>query len=195
MRYLACYRSLFWRLPCFAPLRAALAWQPDPDQFLPDERPVAPRWLRPLFVQRWVGQAVAERAAWLEAHLCLEPYRFGNDSLPDWHETALLRYAGVSLRGLSEEGLCWVWGMEVERLLRLAQVSPGELGQGAWLAAALAASEHVAQVYLEWRRRYKATRARAIVREQLQRFLDWRSPYEPLQTEEAPRALAAAVTP
>ena len=172
MRYLACYRSLFWRLPWSAPLRSALPWQPDPAQFLPDAPPVAPRWLRPLCVQRWVGQAVAQRGAWLEQHLCLDPYRFGNDSLPDWHETALLRYAGQSLRGLSEEALGWVWGMEVERLLRLAQLPPGELGEGAWLAAVLAASEHVAQVYHEWRRRCGAMRARAIVREQLQRFLE-----------------------
>ena len=179
MRYQTGCRALFWRLPWSAPLRAALPWQADPDQFPAGEPlPLAPGWLRPLCVQRLVGQAVAERAAWLEQHLCLDPYRFGRESEPDWHETNLLRY-GRCLGRLREEAQRWLLGMEVERLLRLVQLSPSELGQGAWLAATLAASEHVAQVYQVWRRRYKAARAREMLCEELQRFLAWRSPQEP----------------
>ncbi len=193
MRYQNKYLALFWRLPWSAPLRAALPWQADPDRFTTTERPVVPRWLRPLFVQRLVGQAVAERAAWLEAHLCLEPYRFGRESEPDWHETNLLRY-GRCLGRLSEDLQRWVLGMEVERLLRLVQLSPSELGQGAWVAGVLAACEHVAQVYQVWRRRYRAARAREMLHEELQRFLDWRSPAEP-ETNETPPLVEAMVTP
>lgn len=194
MRYQTCYRSLFWRLPWSAPLRAALSWQADPDQFPADAPiPVVPGWLRPLWVQRVVGQAVAERAAWLEEHITLDPYRFGRESEPDWHETNLLSY-GRCLGRLNEEMQRWMLGMEVERLLRLVQLSPSELGQGAWVAAVLAACEHVGQVYHVWRRRYKAARAREMLREELQRFLDWRSPAEP-EANDTPVPLEIAVTP
>lgn len=175
MRYLACYRSLFWRLPWSAPLRSALAWQPDPAQFLPDDAPPAvPQWLRPLCVQRWVGQAVAARAAWLAEHVVLDPYCFGRGSLPGWHATNLLTYDPRNLRALSEVWLRYLLGMEIERLLRLVQTPASELGEGAWLAAVLAASEHIAQVYHQLRRRYHAKAARAILREELRAFLDWR---------------------
>ncbi len=101
MRYLSCYRSLFWRLPWSAPLRSALDWQPDPDQFLPDDDPPAvPKWLR------------------------------------------------------------YLPGMEIGRLLRLVQTPASEPGEGAGLAAVLAASEHIAQVYHHLRRRCKAQAAR-----------------------------------
>lgn len=174
MRFLVSHRAVFWRLPWSAPLRAALSWQADPAQF-PDDAPppVAPRWLRPLCVQRLVGYAIADRAAWLATHLCLEPYRFGRESEPDWHECNLLTYDRRNLREMGEPWLRWMLGMEVERLLRLAQVSPSELGESAWLAGVMAASEHVAQVYHELRRRHKAARARAILREELRDFLTW----------------------
>jgi hypothetical protein len=169
------HRAIFRRLPWSAPLRSALSWQPDPAQF-PDDAPLpdAPRWLRPLCVQRMVGRAVAQRAAWLASHLCLDPYRFGRESEPDWHECNLLTYDRRNLRELSERSPRWLLGMEVERLLRLVQLSPSERGEAAWLAGVLAASEHVALVYHELRRRYKAARARAILREDLAAFVTWR---------------------
>ena len=122
MRFLVSHRAVFWRLPWSAPLRAALSWQADPAQF-PDDAPppVAPRWLRPLCVQRLVGHAVAQRAAWLATHPCLEPYRFGRESEPDWHECNLLTYDRRNLREMGEPWLRWMLGMEVERLLRLVQ--------------------------------------------------------------------------
>ena len=176
MRFLASHLAVFWHLPWSAPLRAALSWQADPAQF-PDDAPppVAPPWLKPLCVQRLVGYAIADRVAWLATHPCLEPYRFGRESEPDWHECNLLTYDRRNLREMGEPWLRWMLGMEVERLLRLAQTSPSELGEAAWLAGALAASEHVAQVYHELRRRYKAARARAIVREELRDFLAWQN--------------------
>jgi hypothetical protein len=133
-----------------------------------------------------VGQAVAQRTAWLTHHLCLDPCRFGRESEPDWHECNLLTYDRRNLRKLGERSLCWLLGMEVERLLRLAQVSPAEPGIAAWLAGVLAASEHVDQVYHELRR-YKAARARAILRGELAAFLSWQgdSPAQGATTGEA----------
>jgi hypothetical protein len=87
-----------------------------------------------------VGQAIAQRIAWLNHHLCLEPYRFGRESEPDWHEYNLLTYDRRNLREMGERSLRWMLGMEVERLLRLAQISPAELGEAAWLVGVLAAS-------------------------------------------------------
>lgn len=173
MLYLSSYLAVFWRLPWSAPLRSALTWQTEALPQTLAAPPEAPRWLRPLCVQRMVGRAIAARAAWLAQHSCPAPYRFGNDSLPDWSKVGLLRYDCRILRAMSDEPLLWMFGMEVERVLRLILTSPAELGEGAWLAALLGASEHIAQVYHELRRRCKAMRARAILREELQRFVEW----------------------
>jgi hypothetical protein len=134
-----------------------------------------------------VGQAVFARAAWLEEHPSAAPYRFGNDSDPCWSRTAQQPYARPSLRALSDAGLIWSLGMEVERLLRLTQTSPALLGQCAWVAAILGASAHVAQVYHELRRHYHAPRARAMLREALRWFVE--------EQAEAARPLVAAAAP
>jgi hypothetical protein len=168
------YFPVFWLLPWSAPLRAAAGWLSElawPDSASPV--PAAPRWLRPLCVQRMVGRAVAERARWLKQHPCLNPYRFGDDSDPGWDETTLLTYDRRCLRDLSEASVRWLFGVEVERILRLIQTSPALLGEGAWVASLLAACEHIAQVYHELKRRHKAMQARATLREELRLFLEW----------------------
>ena len=172
MVFVNAYLVVFWCLPWSAPLRAALSWQPALLS-CPSMPPAAPRWLRPLCVQRWVGQAVANCVAWVRAQDGLVCYRFGNDSAPDWHPVNLERYSWRALHALCEEDLRWLLGMEIERRLRLALTPPEELGVGAWVAASLAACEHVAQVYHEFRRRVGARRARAIVREELGALLAW----------------------
>jgi len=173
MVFQSVYLAVFWLLPWSAPLRAALAWGPDPDRFPPVGPPIAPRWLKPLCVQRWVGQAVAARVAWLRQQGGAAPYRFGEDSLPEWHPFHLERYVWRPLHELEETSLRWLLGMEVERLLRLIDLPPQEIGEGAWVAASLAVYAHVAQVYHELRRRYKTRRAREIVREELRLFETW----------------------
>jgi|GEM_PF-2168014 len=151
--------AVFWLLPWSAPLRAALVYHPDPDRFPPSSLPpLAPRWLKPLCVQRWVGQAVAAHLAWRAAHPDRWPYRSGEDSLPEWQEGNLGRYVGRYLGGFAEAELRWLLGMEVERRRRLALLSPAERGEGAWVACMLAVHLHVAQVYRALRRRYRALR-------------------------------------
>src|SRR5262245_35760196 len=58
----------------------------------------------------------------------------------------------------------------VERLLRIADAEPALVGLTAWTCAALCACEHLAQLYTELKRRYKAAQARALVQAELRRF-------------------------
>ncbi len=53
------------------------------------------------------------------------------------------------------------------------QEPPGLVGDDDWTRATLGASEHLAQVYHELRRRHNAARARCIVREALRCFVAW----------------------
>jgi hypothetical protein len=139
MLFLAVDLVAFWLMPWSAPFRRACLW------FTPDTQPLqgrqpdkdAPKWLRPLFLQRWVGQAVAARLAWLQAHPEADPYRFGHESEPAWVAAAWASYDRRCLRELSEKTLLWIFGMEVERLLRIAQEAPALVGQGVWTKAAL----------------------------------------------------------
>ena len=87
---------------------------------------------------------------------------------------------------MSDGLLLWCVGLEVERLLRVAQDHPSLVGQMVWTGAALSASEHIARFYAELKRRHKATRARALVREELRRFVAWK---EDEQTADAPDGL------
>jgi hypothetical protein len=172
----------FWYARWAAPLRSACVALPEPPLPRPDPLPKAPRWLRPLCVQRLIGQAVAERAAWYRVHSDLTPiYYFDNESEPCWGEVAAVSYDRECLRELKEGTVRWILGMEIERLLRIVQVVPApaargsaEVGMDAWMRAVLGVCEHVSQLYDELKRRHKAMRARAIVREELLSVLHWR---------------------
>ncbi len=166
----------FWYAPWAAPLRAAIAAPTEPPVSRPDPLPKPPRWLRPLCVQRMVGKAVAARVAWQRAHRDQAPdYQFGNESEPEpyWTEIATFSYDPVCLAELSDYRLRWILGMEAERLLRIAQVAPAEVGGVTWTLAVLGVCEHVADLYAELKRRHKAMPARASVREVLAQVLGW----------------------
>ncbi|HLW03073.1 MAG TPA: hypothetical protein VKT82_30760 [Ktedonobacterales bacterium] len=162
----------FWLTPWSAPFRAACLWFTPDTQPLQGRKPntIAPRWVRPFFVQRWVGEAIAARLA---ANPATTAYRFGHDSDPDWDAAAWASYPRAILRQLDEQTVLGIVGMEVERLLRIAQEHPGLVGQVEWTGAALSASEHLAQLYAELKRRHKAMQARALLREELRRFVAW----------------------
>ena len=165
----------FWLTPWSAPLRAACVWierfGPPISGRQPDT--TAPRWVRPLFLQRWVAQAITARLAWLEAHPALAADRYGAESKPCWEPVAWVSYERRCLRDLCEATLLRIFGMEVERLLRIVQEPPGLVGSVEWTEAALGASEHVAQVYGELKRRHRAMQARAMLREELRCFVTW----------------------
>jgi hypothetical protein len=162
----------FWLTPWSAPFRAACLWFTPDTQPLQGRKPdkIAPRWLRPLFLQRWVGEAVAAR---LQANPHTSAYRCGYESEPCWKASAGPSARRASLRRLSEARLLWAFGVEVERLLRIAQEHPCLVGDANWTGAALDASAQIARIYAELKRRYKAMQARALVREELCRFVGW----------------------
>jgi hypothetical protein len=170
----------FWSGAWSAPLRAACVWlrrtpapvvPPTPDA-------LAPGWLRPLCVQRWVGLTVAARLAWMRQHPHLTAYPFAHESLPCWGAGAWRPYPRRELRELRQQRLLWLFGLEVERLLRIVQVPPVLVGEEDWTRAALGASEHLAQVYAELKRRAGARTARALVRDVLRRYITWQCPSE-----------------
>jgi hypothetical protein len=127
--------------------------------------------------------AVADRLTWMQAHPEAAGYRFGRESEPCWTEVGWATYARGCLRAMSEETLRWLLGMEVERLVRSVEEAPGLVGGAEWTRGVLGACEHVAQVYGEWKRRHKARRARAMVREELAAFVGWDAPAEECQPE------------
>ena len=147
----------FWMMPWSAPFRAACRWFTPETQPLRGRKPNddAPTWLRPLFLQRWVGQAIAARLAWLEAHPQAKRYRYDDESEPRWEEAAWASYERAFLRTFDEALLLWMFGMEVERLLRIAEEHPVLVGGTDWTCAVLGASEHLAQVYAELKRRHQ----------------------------------------
>ena len=82
-------------------------------------------------------------------------------------------YQRPILRQMGEVWRLWLFLQEVECLLRVAQEHAGLVGGTNWTGAALCASEHIAQVYGELKRCHKAMRARALLREELRRFVAW----------------------
>lgn len=174
----------FWCTPWSRPLRDACEWLARFGQPISGNKPddLAPRWVRPLCLQRWVGKAIAARLAWMRDHPERAAYRYGRESEPCWHDVAWVSYEWRTLREFSEEALLTIFGMEVERLLRIMQEPPGLVGDLEWTRATLGASEHIAQVYKELKRRQppcagarqsRALRARAILREELRRYVTW----------------------
>ncbi len=174
----------FWLTPWSQPLRDACEWVARDGPPLSGKRPDsdAPAWVRPLFLQRWVARAIAARLAWLREHPDLAGQRFGKESETDWTCVVWTFAEPRCLRELCEETLLWIFNCEVERLLRIAQESPLVVGNGAWTQAALVACAHLARVYAELRRRHRAMQAKAIVREELRRFVTWNEGAAALQS-------------
>jgi hypothetical protein len=167
----------FWCLSWSLPLRTACHWLTRQPVTLapPNPLPSAPRWLRPLFLQRWVGQAVLARRQWQRAHPDAMPYRYGAESLPCWVHVGALPYDRACLRALGEASVLWLWGVEVERLLRISEIPPVLVGVEDWTQAMLGACGHLAQLYQELKRRHRAKQARVLVRAALQAFVAWES--------------------
>lgn len=117
-----------------------------------------------------MGEAVAAR---LKADPQISVYRYGSESKPHWDASAWLPAQRFPLRRLSEARLLWAFGVEAERLLRIAQEHPCLVGDANWTGAALGASARIARIYAELKRRSKAMQARALVREALCCFVEW----------------------
>ncbi len=109
----------------------------------------APRWVRPLCLQRWVSQAIAARLAWMQAHPRQAAPRFGQASEPRWEAGAYEPPKRRGLRDRDEAALLEQFGVTVERLLHLLSEPPKLVGEMDWTRAALRASQEIAQVYAE----------------------------------------------
>jgi hypothetical protein len=176
-----------WTMPWSRPFRAACRWFTLETQPMQGRKPnrFAPRWLRPLLLQRWVGQAIAARLAWLEKHPRATRYHYRVESEPRWVDAAWASYEREILAEFSQAMLLWIFGMEVERLLRIAEEHPSLVGQEEWTRAVLGASEHLAQLYAELKRRHSWQQARAMLREALRCFVTRDGYVEPLSRFDA----------
>ncbi len=165
----------FWLMHWSEPLRSACCWiallgaplqgkKPDTD---------AARWLRPLFLQRWVGEAVADRLAWLKAHPEAAGDRFGDESDPGWREDGWTPPARPRLRRVCDGELLRLVQVELERLARIAEDVPALVGGGTWTEAALASCAAMARLYAELKRRHRAERAWALMSAALRGFVEW----------------------
>ncbi len=165
----------FWVMPWSEPLRNACCWIALLGAPLQGKKPdkEAARWLKPLFLQRWVGQAVADRMAWVRAHPEARGDRFGEESDPGWREEGWAPPERRCLRRLCEEELLRRVAVEAERLARIAEEAPALVGGGHWTEVTLASCAEVARLYAELKRRHHAARARALLREELRQFVAW----------------------
>ena len=171
--------AAFWAAAWSLPFRAACRWLTPEAQMRvsPDVKPAA--WLTPLCLQRWVGQAVAGRLAWMRAHPEAALYRYsgpfdaGDPSIPYWADMAASCYTPLWLHHQEDDDLLWRWNVEVERLLRISEAPPCLVGEEAWARAALGVALRLSQVYAELKRRHKARRARARLRAELREYVTW----------------------
>lgn len=169
----------FWSAAWSVPFRRACRWlTPDAKSNVsPDAQP--PRQIAPRCVQRWVGQAIEARLAWMRDHPEAAAYRYSgpydvcDPSIPCWTDRADVPYDRRALRKNPEEQLLWRWNVEVERLLRVSEAPPFLVGADDWALAALGISGRLSQLYAELKRRHRAMRARAMLREELRAFVEW----------------------
>ena len=113
------------------------------------------------------------------------------DSMPLWTEEGWTPYAQAALHRWSDEWLVTHFLTEVERVLWLVQVPPTLMGEEVWTRAVLGSCQHLAQVYHEFRRRYKARKVRRFVREALLDYIYW-EPKEAPESAEADYLAPAA---
>ena len=179
MTFTAPELASFWSAAWSVPFRLACRWL-TPDEktnVSPDALP--PRQITPLCVQRWVGQAIGARLAWMRDHPEAAAYRYSgaydesDPSIPCWTDRADALYDRRYVRQASEDDLLWRWNVEVERLLRISEATPFLLGEDDWARAVLRVCEHLNQLYAELKRRHRAMRARAILREELRAYIAW----------------------
>jgi hypothetical protein len=171
--------AAFWSAAWSVPLRSACRWLAPEVQTRVIPGVKSPIWLKPFCVQRWVGQAIVDRLAWMQAHPEAAAYRFsgpagvGDISLPCWTEPPSVVEAWREVHTEIEACLLWRWEVEVERLLRICEAPPALLGEDEWARAALRVCVRLSQVYAELKRRHKAMPTRALLRARLRAYVTW----------------------
>jgi hypothetical protein len=157
----------FWFAPWSLPVRSACRWLSLAEKARGARPTPAPQRLRPRCLQRRVGQAVAARLAWRQAHPEAALYRSSGASdvadlsIPCWTDKAPGPSEQQPLRAVTEDRLLWGWEVEVERLWRSSETPPSLLGWEVWTQAVLGVGGHLAQLYGELQRGHGARRARS----------------------------------
>ena len=154
------------------------------------EAPPVPAWVKHQYFQRWLGEAIAARAAWQANQPGDARYRFGRRSEPCWSQSVTLAYDPRPWRTLPEEEILWYMGMNIERLYRITQTPQWEIGEDLWTQSFLAVCRHLAQLYAELVRRCRAARARTLAQMALRIFLVWDAAEIAVGTPTKPLALA-----
>ena len=127
--------AAFWSAPWSVPLRSACRWLAPEAQTKTSPDAQAPRWLKPLCLQRWVGQAILARLAWRQSHPQAAFYRYSGSSdecdpsIPCWTAKETVFYDWHGLREEDEQRILWRWEVEVERLLRTSEAPPHLIGR------------------------------------------------------------------
>ncbi|HLV97823.1 MAG TPA: hypothetical protein VKT82_04015 [Ktedonobacterales bacterium] len=134
---------------------------------------LAPGWLRPLWLQREVGRAVAARLAWMRAHPDQAAMLHAEDAPSSWSSDDWTPYDRRCLRLWSDEWLAFWWEVNTERLLLLVRVPPALMGEDLWTHVLLGTCEHLAQLYHQFRKRYGARATRRFVRDTLNNYVCW----------------------
>jgi len=169
----------FWSSAWAVPVRSACRWLTPEVKRRAEPGVSMARRLGPQCLQQWVGQAIQDRFAWLKAHPDAAHFRHPDESAPCWEALVPAPYARGKLRALEDEwDFAWYCRFEVERLLRLLDYPPALVGEDEWTAAVLDLCARLNRVYGELKRRYRAQRAREIVREALRQFVVWDDPSE-----------------
>ena len=160
----------FW-LSCWSrPLRAACPHLSEPQQQKAHTKLPIPAWLRSIYVLYGIGQAIAERAAWLLAQPTPPPFHF-TDSAPCWSKMAAMLHDPRLIQRLIDEDLLLFFEVKLEQLLRVMRADPNEIGQDRWTQVALGVCGHLMQGYHEFQRRCGTQQARALVRAILRAFV------------------------
>jgi len=172
----------FWLTPWSKPIREACEWVVRFGPPLSGKAPnkVAPWWVRPFFLQAWVVQIITARLAWLNEHPNVPKERFGWKSETDWKRVVWTFAERDCLCEMDEATLREFFIIEVERMQRILLEAPGLVGNVPWTLAAMVSCAHLSQYYHELRQRQppcagqgRALRVRAILREELRRFVTW----------------------
>ena len=163
----------FWQSLWAIPWRAALG-SVSPDPF--PASPALPVWpvlrvLGPLWLQRQVVAALLTRLAWQRqaGSAIAWPYEILITSI-GWEAIANEGIARETRLEMSDEFLRWLFGLQLEMLLRLL-AGRGPYDQELALRAVVGCGWRLALLYRELCRRCHKTQARLIVQEELDCFL------------------------
>ena len=132
-----------------------------------------PRWAQPEYLLWLVAEAISERAAWQATQPGEPRYRFGRLSEPCWEAALRQPYTVQYRHGPDAGGLLNHLSLELECLSRVTQAVPSEVRMTLWVLTLVETYRRLGRLFGKLKRRYKAARAREVLRQALHIFLAW----------------------